>query len=226
MKSRVVLLKLALACGAAILAPSIASAEIVISGYGGVQQAFDSDVSGEDVAPGGVGAFDFNQRWEGNSFRTPVYWGVRGTWWINQKPNWGVSLEYNHAKVYADPLPAGWETLEFTDGLNIFTANLLYRFQKEGRAWTPYVGAGAGISMPHVEVQTSDTAPRTFEYQVAGPAFQIQAGVDYKINDWLSVFGEYKGNYTINDTDLIGGGSMKTDIFINALNFGVSFHWN
>jgi lipid A oxidase len=225
MKLHLVGLVLALATGV-VAVPSIASAEIVFSAYGGVQQAFDSGVSGSDPSPGGVGDFDFNQRWEGNSFKTPAYWGVRGTWWLDNKPNWGISLEYTHAKVYADPKPDGWDTFEFTDGLNLFTANVLYRFQKEGRAWTPYIGAGAGLSVPHVEVQTSPTAARTFEYQVGGAAFQIQAGVDYRINDWLSVFGEYKGNYAMNDLDLKGGGSMDTDIFTNAFNIGVSFHFN
>ena len=151
---------------------------------------------------------------------------MRVTWWIEQKPNWGVSLEYTHAKVYADPMPAGWNRFEFTDGLNIFTLNALYRWKEEGRAWTPYVGAGLGISMPHVEVQTSTAAPQTFEYQIGGAAFQVQAGIDYQINDWFSVFGEYKGNYTMNDVDLVGGGSMDTDIVTNAFNIGLSFHWN
>ena len=215
-----------LALGAlVVLSPTRACAEIVISAYGGIQGAFESGVSGSDPAPGGVGDFDFDQRWDGKSFETPPYWGVRGTWWIDSMPAWGVSLDYTHAKVYADPMPDGWKTFEFTDGLNILTVNALYRFREDGRAWTPYIGAGAGLSIPHVEVQTAEGAPKTFEYQVAGPAFQIQAGIDYAVNDWLSVFGEYKGNYTINDVDLKGGGSLKTDIFTNAFNLGLSYHW-
>jgi lipid A oxidase len=53
----------------------------------------------------------------------------------------------------------------------------------------------------------------------------LQAGIDYAVYDWLSVFGEYKGNYTINDMNLVGGGSMKTNIVTNALNLGLSYHW-
>jgi lipid A oxidase len=225
MKFRSILLTTA-SLVAVSLASTAARAEIVISAFGGIQGAFDSNVSGTDIAPGGVGPFNFDQSWNGDSFKNPLYWGVRTTLWLPQKTAWGVSLEYNHAKVYADPLPAGWERLEFTDGLNIFTINGMYRWQQPDRAWTPYVGAGVGISMPHVEVQTSPTAPQTFQYEVAGAAFQWQAGVDYKINNWFSVFGEYKGNYTMNDADLIGGGKISTDLFTNSLNFGVSFHWN
>lgn len=224
--SRSMKIKVALLGSAMILAPSSAMAEVVVSAYGGIQSAVSSNVSGHDDAPGGVGSFDFDQRWNGDSFKHPLYWGLRGTWWIDSLPNWGVSFDYTHAKVYADPMPDGWQTFEFTDGLNIFTLNALYRFKKEDRRWTPYVGLGAGISMPHVEVQTSTTAPKTFEYEIGGPAFQAQAGIDFRITDWLSVFGEYKGNYTINDTDLKGGGRLKTDIFTNAFDVGLSYHFN
>jgi len=225
MALRFAYLTLLTASCAATLTASKASAEVVISAYGGVQGAFDSNVSGNDPAPGGVGHFDFDQRWKGQSFKSPIYWGVRGTWWLEQMPGWGVSLDYSHTKVYADPLPKGWTTLELTDGLNILTLNALYRFEQEGRAWTPYVGAGVGVSIPHVEVQTSTTAPKTFEYQVAGPAFQIQAGIDYPIFQSVSMFGEYKGNYTINHMNLVGGGNMKSNIFTNAFDVGLSYHW-
>jgi lipid A oxidase len=136
-----------LALGCAALAPVQASAEVVFSAYGGIQGAFDSHVSSNDPAPRGAGKFEFDQRWKGNSFKSPLYWAVRGTWWIEQMPGWGVSLDYTHTKVYADPLPDGWTTLELTDGLNVLTATALYRFQKDDRSWTPYVGAGVGISV-------------------------------------------------------------------------------
>ena len=34
--------------------------------------------------------------------RPPPYWGVRGTYWFNSAPNWGLMIDYNHAKVIAD----------------------------------------------------------------------------------------------------------------------------
>jgi lipid A oxidase len=216
-----------LALAAAMAAGTSASrAEVAISVYSGYQGALSSRVSGND--PAGVGAFNFDQRWEGRSFsQNPIYWGARGTLWLDgfDLPNWGIELDYTHAKVYADPLPAGWKTLEFTDGLNIFTANAMYRFQDPDRAWTPYVGVGAGISMPHVEVQTTATSPKTFRYEVAGPAIQAQAGIDYALTDWASIFVEYKFNYTWNDTDLDGGGSLKTNIATNAVDVGLTFKW-
>jgi len=214
---------LALASSALFSAP--ASAEVVFSAYGGYQSAPHSRVTGNDPSPGGVGAFSFGQGWQGNSFKPPLYWGVRATWWLESKPNLGFSLDYTHAKVYAAPLPPGWQTLEFTDGLNLLTVNALYRFHKEGRRWTPYVGAGVGVSVPHVEVQTSPTAARTFEYQLGGVALQAQLGLDFKVTERFSVFTEYKFNYTMNRVRLNGGGNLKTNIITNAVNVGLSYHW-
>jgi lipid A oxidase len=37
--------------------------------------------------------------WEANPFDMPVYWGARGTYWLES--NWGFGLEYTHAKAYA-----------------------------------------------------------------------------------------------------------------------------
>lgn len=198
---------------------SNAHAEMEISLYTGVQGAPHSGVSGND--PGGVGAFDFNAAWEGNSFEAPPYYGLRATWWRDE--NWGFGLEFNHAKVYADDATlaaSGFSRLEFTDGLNIITANAFYRWQNGGK-WTPYIGAGIGIAVPHVDVQSA--GGKTFEYQYTGPAIQLVAGVKYDLNDKWGLFGEYKGTYSTNKADLASGGTLETNILTNALNFGVSY---
>ena len=74
-----------------------AFADMVISAYGGVQEATGSNVTTSDGA-------DFDPNWSGKSFSNPPYYGVRGTWWLDElnAPNWGVSLDYTHAKVYGD----------------------------------------------------------------------------------------------------------------------------
>src|SRR5690606_20855157 len=98
------------------------------------------------------GAQSFDAEWSGKSFEAPPYWGVRGTWWIDRFPQWGLSVDFTHAKVYATAGTldaAGWTRLEFTDGLNILTVNALRRFEGFGR-FEPYLGAGVGVSIPHV----------------------------------------------------------------------------
>ncbi len=199
---------------------SSARAEFQFSGYTGWQSAPHSDVTVSD-------GHSFNAGWEGRSFEMPPYWGVRATWWMDNYPQFGISLDFSHAKVYADDqtmrddVPT-WSAFEFSDGLNLLTVNAMYRFEPWGQ-FRPYVGAGVGLSIPHVEV--SRPSGETFEYQIGGAAFQVQAGVEYDITPEWAVFAEYKGNYAMNDVDIDSGASLKTDILTNAVNFGVSYRW-
>lgn len=199
-----------------------ANAEVALSFYTGFQGASDSSVSGND--PGGAGDFDFDAGWEGKPFAAPPYYGLRAVWW--REGNLGYGVDFTHAKIYADDdaqADNGFSSLEFTDGLNFLTGNVFYRWQDDARRWTPYVGAGAGVAIPHVDVKTA--AAHTFEYQVVGPTVQIIGGVSYDLNERWAVFGEYKGNYTEIDADLDSGGSLKTDVLTHALNIGVSLRF-
>lgn len=132
----------------------------------------------------------------------------------------------NHAKVYADDetlTETGYERLEFSDGLNIITLNAYRSWQDGFGALSPYVGGGLGVSFPHVEL--TDGGSETFGYQLTGPAVAWIAGASLPINDSWSVFGEYKGTYSINSADLQGGGTLETNIITNAVNVGVSFNF-
>lgn len=215
---RVLKIAAALIC---LLAGPVA-AEFEISVYSGLQTSPHSTVKGDD--PSGIGEFNFTAGWKGDSLSMPPYYGIRGTWW--QSDTIGYGLEFNHAKVYADDDTLddnGLETLEFTDGLNIVTVNVFRRFPLVDRRWTPYIGGGIGISIPHVEFESSGDS--TFNYQYGGPAVQWIAGVAYPLTETWSVFGEYKGTYSRNSVDLDGGGDLETNILTNALNLGVSFNF-
>lgn len=212
----------ATACTLIFLMVTPAAAEMEVSVYTGFQSAPHSRVKGDD--PTGIGPFNFLAAWKGESFDMPPYYGLRATWWRTER--FGFGVEFNHAKVYADDATlasSGFNILEFSDGLNILTANAFYRWPSPERRWTPYVGAGLGVSIPHVESQT--TGARTFEYQLTGPAVQLVAGVSYELNGKWAIFGEYKGTYSQNEADLDGGGTLKTDIVTNALNFGLSYRF-
>lgn len=191
-----------------------------ISAYGGYQFSPHSDVDVSDQD-------DFTAGWDTKPFNMPPYWGIRGTYWFEDGAlsNWGVSLDYTHAKVYADDetfaKAGGWTVFEFTDGLNLLTLNALYKFPIEGSKWTPYVGAGVGINVPHVEVTRA--SGRTFDYQFGGATIQAQAGVRYQFTENWSAFAEYKGNYSWIDVDIDSGASLQTNILTHAINFGVSY---
>ncbi|MEL6572847.1 MAG: outer membrane beta-barrel protein [Pseudomonadota bacterium] len=208
-----------------ILLPTAAIAEYEVSLYYGNQTAPPSDISirGDDVIPD----MDFEQDWTGNSSTWPIYGGVRVTYW--QSANFGYGLDWTHNKV--EPTrgqePEGFDNLEFTDGLNTWLITAYYRWpdvvETPVGGLTPYVGAGAGISLPGVEIryQGSDT----FEYQITGVAAQVLAGVSVPVTDTWSVFTEYKYTYTQNEVDLVGGGALTSDISTNAINIGISYRF-
>jgi lipid A oxidase len=190
-----------------------AQAEVELSFYTGTQSSPHSIIDDSVLGEGRV-------RWLGKSFEAPPYYGIRATWWTSDK--WGFGLEANHAKVYAENKVAlGYDTLEFTDGLNLITANVFRRFPNEGR-FTPYVGGGLGIAVPHVEIERVGES-KTFEYQLTGPALILVAGASYEINDKWSIFAEYKGSYSRNKAKVDAGGTLTTNIVTNALNLGVSY---
>jgi len=211
-----------------MMAATPALADFELSFYGGLQSAPHSRVWG--TAPDGGGDFDFIAGWQGRPLEMPPYWGIRATLW--QPSDWGWSLDFAHAKVYADDetlgpggTSGGFEVLEFTDGLNILTINLLRRWPGAGRL-TPYGGLGLGITVPHVEVTTPGALQPTFGYQFAGYAVQWQAGVSWQLaNPRWALFGEYKGNVSFVDANLDGGGTLRSNIVTNAVNIGVSYRF-
>ncbi len=212
---------------AAALAVAPASAqENELSFYTGIQEAPHSRVTGTDPGNAVSPTVSVLVGWEGRSFEAPPHYGFRYTRWVNETLGFGV--DFNHTKVYADAASmaaAGFTNLELTDGLNILTANAWRRWPG---AWgngrlTPYVGAGVGVAIPHVDV--SSAGGTTFEYQVTGPAAAWAAGVKYEINDRWGVFGEYKGTYSVNEMSLTNGGTLSSDILTNALNVGLSFNF-
>lgn len=202
--------------------PAFAAAEVELSFYGGVQSAPGSDVviSGDGTIPSD--AYFIGR--ESRSFEPPPYYGLRATVW--QTPSFGYGLDFTHNKIYSaeGDLPEGFDRLEVTDGLNTLTVNAYRRWNAAWGDFTPYVGGGVGVAAPNVDVQY-EGAEETTGYQLTGPAATWIAGATYPITEDWSVFGEYKGTYSVNTADLESGGTLETNVVTNALNFGVSFNF-
>ncbi len=228
---------LAAASAAIFVAPGVAKAEFLLGIYGGISDTLDSDV--DLKAPGGTDLTLEDVPFDGESFEMPIYYGVRGTYWLNGAPSYGLMLDFTHAKAYADDddtvdvsgtrggVPIGGEEavgatfdqLQFSHGLNTLTLNGLYRHPL---SWvTPYAGVGVGVSIPHVEVDVAGGSS-TEEYQVGGVAAQALAGMEFSLGDRFALFAEYKFSYTPLDVDLDGGGSLETDLFTNQAMLGLS----
>jgi len=204
----------------ALLAVSatVVSAQTEISIYGGSQYVNSSKITGND--PGGAGTFNFTGGWDNASRTLPSQYGVRVTWWQSGATGWG--LDFNHSPIRADDstLAAnGLSALEFSGGLNLLTLNAYRRWLDTG-ILTPYIGAGVGVMVPGVEYQSS--GPRTSNVQLTGPAVQWIAGASYPVSERVSVFGEYKGSYSVNRADLLGSGSLRANILNSTVNVGVS----
>lgn len=214
--------------------------DIAGSVYGGYTVARNSDVILQQ--PNGTDMVLDDVSWNSEPEKMPPYHGFRGTWWLPLRSSLGAMADLVYVKVVADrdrtvrqsgtrdgiqvpenePASATFRRLEFTDGLNLLTGNIIYRIPFFGRVM-PYVGIGAGLSLPHAEVQRQGGASqKTFSYQWAGFAFQAFAGVEYRIARPGSVFTEYRLSYATNKVQLVDGGTLQTNLLINHFTAGGS----
>ncbi|CUI44828.1 outer membrane beta-barrel protein [Cognatishimia activa] len=201
----------------AVILATPAAAEMEVSFYLGSQSSPHSTIE----SPFG------NQtvKWEGKSFEAPVYYGLRAIYW--RESGWGYGVELTHAKAYAsdaDLASLGLNSLEFTDGHNIITANIHRRWEDQwwnGRL-TPFVTAGIGVAVPHVDVEPG-VGDATFGYQYTGPAARLGAGISLDLSDRIATYAEYQITYSDNKADLDSGGTLETSLITNALNFGLTY---
>lgn len=217
------------AAAAILLMASPAAAEFELSLYLGAQTASDSDASG--YLPNGAGPINRNVDWEGKSFDAPIYYGGRAMWWTSS--DLGFGIEGTHTKAYAstaDKAAMGFSRLEFTDGHNIITANVMKRFPGAfaGSNFTPYGGAGIGLAIPHVDILAIGATNRTYDYEMTGLALRGIAGLKYALNDNWALFGEYQITWSDNDVTIDGDlgqfdGKLRTDLVTHAVNIGVSY---
>lgn len=199
------------------------SRETALAFYGGVPNTLPSDVTIQKADQ-----HDFTLRdvqWEGKPFTNPIYYGVRTTRWLTGRS--GTMLDFTHSKAIAlrdiqhtitgtlggKPAPAQgtvedlFGKLEASHGHNMLTLNGLLRLPSITARLSPYVGLGAGLSLPHMEVDIKGE-PRTYEYQFAGPVGQALAGIELRLPR-ISVFLEYK--FTLAPYDVPLSGHTSTD---------------
>lgn len=206
----------------AMILATPAVAEVELSFYLGSQSLPHSNFTG-DIA--GV-PVDRTMKLEGRSFEAPPYYGARAVYW--RESGWGYGIELTHAKGYAsdaDRAALNVDRFEFSDGHNIITANIHRRWEDQwwnGRL-TPFVTAGVGVALPHVDIQATGSTNHTFGYQLTGPAVRLGAGLSMALTDKISAFGEYQFTYSDNTIDLDGGGTINAALKTNALNFGMSY---
>ena len=195
-----------------------ANAQTELSFYGGTLLSADGTIGGND--PAGIGAFGFSSDWEESGDGAERMFGARIVWWQSNDSGWG--LDFEHAPMRADPdalVLNGLDAFEFGGGTSLVTLNAYHRWSDQGLL-VPYVGAGIGFSIPMLEFDS--VGGTTARHKLAGPAMQWVAGASVPLRDNWAVFGEYKGSYVANSTELSGGGTVRADVFSNAFNVGVT----
>jgi len=225
------------------LYPLSAQAEWMMSLYGGIAHTFDGDVT---LKESGNTYLTFHDvPWDDDSFKEPQYFGLRLTYGFHGRSPWGMAVDFAHAKMIAEldaevsvtgsrggklvnareALGDSFRKLEFSHGHNVLTATILYRWFAQSHPpgrnrLQPYVGLGAGVAIPHVEVGVGPFS--TGDYQFAGPALQGLTGLNVNLMKYLSVFAEVRLSYAHLDVDLQGSGSLETDAWTYHLNIGFS----
>lgn len=207
-----------------------ASAELELSLYLGAQSVQESTGTGALPGPGGA-PISRRFNWEGRPFDAPIYYGGRAIWWTER--NFGFGIEGTHAKAYAssaDLAATGLTRFELSDGQNIFTANIMKRWPGafNNANWTPYVGAGFGVAIPHVDALATGATNRTYDFEATGPAARGIAGIKYNLNDKWALFSEYQITWSDNDITIDadpGGtpGNLNTELITHAVNIGISY---
>jgi len=182
--------------------------EWMVAAYGGVPYTYPSDVK---FTKPGVNDFTVKDvEWQGMPFINPIYYGVRVMRWFSSGRT-GSMLDFTHSKAISDrkqevkfegtlngqPAPEKelignvFRKLEASHGHNMLTLNGLLRLPSFTFRVSPYVGLGAGVSLPHSEVHLATDPSRTYEYQMAGPVGQALVGLEFRLAK-MSYFLEYK----------------------------------
>lgn len=189
------------------------SGETVLGAFTGAPYNYPSAAHIEN-APTGTDFTIDPVNWYTDPFKSPVYYGVRIAQWLGQGRA-GTGLDFIHSKAIApleeeanfsgtldgQPLPPRARIkdiaskLEFSHGHNMLLLNGFLRLPSLGPRISPYVGAGAGVLLPHTEFELANGKhPRTYEYNYAGPAGQALLGFEVRLAK-LSFFVEYKFTY-------------------------------
>jgi lipid A oxidase len=226
-----------------------ARAEWNISVYGGKSITHDNDLRFQGLS--GASRLTLHDvGWDDRSFENPLYYGLRVTHWFGACPEWGLALDFSHAKIYLDPdqvvkvsgrraglaietrepIGSTLQSFNASHGLNLLTLNGTRRWFLKGERdnsflgrLQPYVGLGAGTAVPHVEASVNGIT--TGEYQVAGWTAQGFAGLNFDLMRYLALFLEYKASYADLDMKLAGGQRVVTEPLTHQFLFGLTFRF-
>ncbi|HEV2763724.1 MAG TPA: hypothetical protein VGV38_12155 [Pyrinomonadaceae bacterium] len=187
-------------------------------------------------------------RFESRSFDPPLYYGLRGGYFLPRLPFLGVEAEFIHLKVYSDPtqrvrvsglrggapvngeLPLGAivEQYSISHGVNLLLFNVAARRGFRHDADSPRgrllltARAGAGPTIPHTE--SSVEGRRQEQYEVGRAAWQAAGGAELRLWRGLHALGEYKFTRTRQRGEIFSG-RAESLLRTHQGVFGLSYHF-
>jgi opacity protein-like surface antigen len=219
--------------------PSFAQGGWVVAAYLGYTYTHPSSLT---ISQEGLGTrVTFREvHFEGRSFATPLYYGVRGGRFLKSRPWLGFEAEFIHLKVFADTRrevqASGIESGRAIDGpirldqiiqrysishgVNLLLFNLaarrpVGRFLVSGRF-------GLGPTFPHTETTIFGRSQE--QYELGRAAFQAAAGAEFSLHGGLHFLSEYKFTRTRQEGEVFSG-SAESVLRSHHVVFGLSYHF-
>lgn len=234
-----------MAAGALTGLANPALAETTASFYLGASHTANSDVRIRQPSTGSDATF-YNVEWDSQSFKNPLYYGIRVNHFLEMRPHWGFGLDFTHDKVYAKTgqvvqVSGTWngapvneaarmdqrvQSFNISHGVNTLALNVYHRWALGnspfffGR-YQPYVGAGPAYYVLHAE-NTVNGQNNEGGYKGAGFGYQLLVGLHYRITQTVGVFIEAKYNSGKVEVDTGGGGRGETTLNSSQLLGGLS----
>jgi lipid A oxidase len=228
-----------------LLWPAQARADWILSGLLG-QAHTQSSTIGLTLSGQGTQLDLADAEYRGESFKSPQYYSLRGTWISKAHPWLGIEGEWIHAKVYAEvdgnvhargtlrgatleatvPLSSIVQRLSMSHGLNFILANVALRhgLGAEGPGGmhriVAVVRAGAGPTMPHAESQINGVYVE--QYESGGLGVQAGGGLEFSLWHGLGALAEYKFT-TASPVIEVSGGEAKIPSRTHHFAFGLKY---
>lgn len=184
-------------------------------------------------------------RLSSRSFSPPLYYGVRGGYFLRRMPSLGFEAEFIHLKVFADPQQrvrvTGLRRHGVTDGelrlgeivqqysishgvnLLLFNVAARHRVQRvaEGRLRVT-ARAGLGPTLPHTESRIEGEGRE--QYEIGRLAWQTAGGAEFRVWRGLHVLGEYKFTRT-RQRGKVASGTAESLLRTHHGVFGVGYYF-
>jgi hypothetical protein len=228
-------------------APRGKSGGFVVAAFTGGASTLDSPLIISQPAAGTQLTFR-DVRFDGRSFDPPLYYGLRGGYFLRRTPSVGVEAEFIHLKVYSDaeqrvratgtlrgapldtelPLSTIVGRYSISHGVNLLLFNLAARraFSDEGGTRRPRfilsARAGEGPTIPHTESTIEDRAQEQYEF--GRLAVQAAGGAEVRLVGGLYLIGEYKFTRT-QQRGRVAEGEAESLLRTHHGVIGLSYHF-